>query len=416
MRRAASLRPGHDRSTWRSSSSGRRTHRHRHARRRPNPRPNPRPISRPIPRAAFPCRASPSHAALTLLQRVLQRCTEGAAAERVAALQRCRRAPPALIAHCLTLCCTMSYHPCPCGAPRRSMHTAKLDEHPLRGRPAASADAGTRVLPPTPKPAPAEPRVHVARASPCARACQRSHSSHPQLVRRASVSGLAEGRSRARSIDVAVQLAQARAQPPDPARPACPRAVPRTIARCARPCIAHVLQCCCNIATRAMLLQHCNTCCKAQPRRGLLRVSASAMYCPWPAFQSHAAPFRSTPLTLARRLSQAIRCARAAPRALRLRVLPRISRRVHCAVVHACAAARLRRCTLAPLHDRYTCWRAAPHHNRFVSREVHVASRRERAEVLSRFYHSSRRDDIIWFAFNALIHSIVACIQRFRYT
>jgi hypothetical protein len=172
VRRAASLRPGHDRSTWRSSSSGRRTHRHRQARRRPNPRPNPRPISRPIPRAAFPCRASPSHAALTLLQRVLQRC----------------------------------------------------------------------------------------------------------------------------------------------------------------------------------------------------------------------------------------RCARAAPRALRLRVLPRISRRVHCAVVHACAAARLRRCTLAPLHDRYTCWRAAPHHNRFVSREVHVASRRERAEVLSRFYHSSRRDDIIWFAFNALIH------------
>ena len=145
-------------------------------------------------------------------------------------------------------------------------------------------------------------------------------------------------------------------------------------------------------------------------------MSASAMYCPWPAFQSHAAPFRSTPLTLARRLSQAIRCARAAPRALRLRVLPRISRRVHCAVVHACAAARLRRCTLAPLHDRYTCWRAAPHHNRFVSREVHVASRRERAEVLSRFYNSSRRDDIIWFAFNALIHSIVACIQRFRYT
>ena len=76
-------------------------------------------------------------------------------------------------------------------------------------------------------------------------------------------------------------------------------------------------------------------------------MSASAMDCPWPAFQSHAAPFRSTPLTLARRLSQAIRCARAAPRALRLRVLPRISRRVHCAVVHACAAARLRRCTTA---------------------------------------------------------------------
>jgi hypothetical protein len=215
------------------------------------------------------------------------------------------------------------------------------------------------------------PRNHAytSRAQVLARVPASAHIAltHSWCAARLSQALVAEGRSRARSIDVAVQLAQARAQPPDPARPACPRAVPRTIARCARPCIAHVLQCCCNIATRAMLLQHCNTCCKAQPRRGLLRVSASAMDCPWPAFQSHAAPFRSTPLTLARRLSQAIRCARAAPRALRLRVLPRISRRVHCAVVHACAAARLRRCTLAPLHDRYTFWRAAPHHNRFVS-------------------------------------------------
>ena len=68
--------------------------------------------------------------------------------------------------------------------------------------------------------------------------------------------------------------------------------------------------------------------------------------CPWPAFQSHAAPFRSAPLTLARHLSQVIRCALAAPRALRCA----FCRAFHAACIaqlHACVAARSRRCTTA---------------------------------------------------------------------